>query len=418
MSQWQQRGSEQQRSGQPGRQPQSPHGSSGSQGAKEESKTPLYPLPREAAKLVEQELARSGACANLGLQLHRYVPSAVLQFSLDYKKPSPGERQRWLQALVKGYQPDTAFATAVYQRWNALTRALNARHFAAEVDWRMVVGLGGNSVLETDLTLQRNYSLPIIPGRALKGLTRSYAAQENWEVSIPDEQGNLQQRKKAEDDLSRLFGTLDRAGSVIFFDAIPQDGQAKLAVDVMTPHYPDYYQKNRPPSNDQQPVPITFLTVTRTTFVFAIAPRTPDPGDRADAVLALALLKQALADYGVGGKTSAGYGYFHAPAAEASAGGSSSQAGQQSAQPTPQPEGIEQAQAKASELAALTSEQLVRKDAHELFKALRDLPSPAAQRLLARAIVNTYRQKGVDLRKKSQLKAYIDQILNERRDSR
>nr|BBH92688.1 hypothetical protein KTA_08870 [Thermogemmatispora argillosa] len=295
-----------------GRSPQPPDSSRANKEASDTRQTPLYLLPPEAASLVAQELAGPKACAHLGLQLHRYIPCAVLQLSLDpTRQAPPGERQRWLQALVQSYKPDETFTKSVYQRWEALTKALQARRFEAETDWRMVVGLGGNSVLETDLTLHRNYSLPIIPGSALKGLTHSYADQEDWEVTVLDEQGQPRQRKKAEADLPRIFGSSGQAGSVIFFDAIPRNGQATLTLDVMTPHYPDYYQKdNTPPSNDQQPIPITFLTVTKTTFVFAIAPRTPQLEDQADAALALALLKQALVDYGVGGKTSAGYGYF------------------------------------------------------------------------------------------------------------
>ncbi|MBE3568259.1 MAG: type III-B CRISPR module RAMP protein Cmr6 [Thermogemmatispora sp.] len=391
----------------PGRPPQSPGGPSGKKRATAESHLSPYLLPQEAASLVQQALGSSKVCPNLGLQLHRYIPSAVLQLSPDSdSKASPAARQQWLQALAQGYQPDQALATGAYQRWQAFTRALNALHFEAEIDWRMVVGLGGNSVLETDLTLHRNYSLPIVPGSALKGLTRNYATQEDWEVTIPDEQGQPRQRKKAEADLNRLFGTLDQAGSVIFFDAMPLKGEARLELDVMTPHYPDYYQGGKPPSNDQQPVPITFLTVAKTTFAFAIAPRTPTPGDRADTALALALLKQALADYGIGGKTSAGYGYFHQVTNMPPPNGADPADPQEE-----KGEGLEEARAKARELAALTPEQLQRKGGQELLGALAQMPSPAAQRLLAREIEKIHRQKGVDLQKKSALFNYIKQLL-------
>ncbi|WP_052889897.1 type III-B CRISPR module RAMP protein Cmr6 [Thermogemmatispora carboxidivorans] len=354
------------------------------------------------------------ACPNLGLQLHRYIPSRVLQLSLDPdRNASPAERQRWLQALAQGYQPDRDLATGLYQRWQAFIHALEARHFEAEIDWRMVVGLGGNSVLETDLTLHRNYSLPIIPGSALKGLTRNYATQEDWEVTILDEQGQPRQRKKAEADLNRLFGILDQAGSVIFFDAMPLKGEARLELDVMTPHYPDYYQKNRPPSNDQQPVPITFLTVAKTTFTFAIAPRTPTPGNRADAALALALLKQALADYGIGGKTSAGYGYFH-QVTNTSAHNSADPADPQEEEG----EGLEEARAKARELAALTPEELQRRGSQDLLRSLTHMRSSAAQHLLAREIEQIHRQKGVDLQRKVALSNYIKQLLQQENTNR
>ncbi|RAQ98093.1 type III-B CRISPR module RAMP protein Cmr6 [Thermogemmatispora tikiterensis] len=274
----------------------------------------------------------------------------------------------------------------------------------------MVVGLGGNSVLETDLTLHRNYSLPIIPGSALKGLTRSYAEQER-KISRSNEPENSKELYITEDDLKRIFGTLDQAGSVIFFDAMPLNGEARLELDVMTPHYPDYYQKKkRPPSNDQQPVPIAFLTVAKTTFTFAIAPRSSSSSDQADAQKARDLLELALADYGIGGKTSAGYGYFRQAAKSPAANSAPFQ--------EEKGEGLEEARAKARELAALTPEQLKRKDRQELLKELGSLPSLAAKRLLAREIEKIHRQKGVDLQRKAPLFRYIQELLQQENTNR
>ena len=76
----------------------------------------------------------------------------------------------------------------------------------------------------------------------------------------------------------------------------------------MNSHYPNYYGEKKPPTNDQNPNPVTFLTVTNTTFMFALAPRNPRYID--DVNTAKGWLQKALEKYGVGGKTSAGYGYF------------------------------------------------------------------------------------------------------------
>jgi hypothetical protein len=79
----------------------------------------------------------------------------------------------------------------------------------------------------------------------------------------------------------------------------------------MNPHYPEYYQGDKPPANDQNPVPIPFLTVARTPFTFALALRQPAEKEHLDHLeKALTWLQKALEQYGVGGKTSAGYGYF------------------------------------------------------------------------------------------------------------
>lgn len=79
----------------------------------------------------------------------------------------------------------------------------------------------------------------------------------------------------------------------------------------MNSHYPKYYGEKKPPTNDQDPNPVTFLTVTNTTFVFALAPRhLDDKQHQQDVDAAKKWLQDALQTYGTGGKTSAGYGYF------------------------------------------------------------------------------------------------------------
>ncbi len=97
---------------------------------------------------------------------------------------------------------------------------------------------------------------------------------------------------------------------------MPLNGEVKFVIDIMNPHYPEYYNslkssKTTPPTNDQQPNPITFLTVTNTTFTFALALRNPNDLEHKDDLnKTKGWLQEALQKYGVGGKTSAGYGYF------------------------------------------------------------------------------------------------------------
>jgi CRISPR-associated protein Cmr6 len=196
---------------------------------------------------------------------------------------------------------------------------MQAQYFTATTAWRMVVGLGGETVLETDLTLHHLYGIPFIPGSALKGLTRAYATGEVEEYKS----------KKIEDDkpkIQRIFGTQQDAGSVIFLDAMPINGKINFDLDIMNAHYPKYYGEKQPPANNQDPNPVTFLTVADTTFLFALAPRRPK--DTEDVGLAMEWLQKALKDYGVGGKTSAGYGYFQISEVSAKTEKSSGQASQ------------------------------------------------------------------------------------------
>ncbi len=135
-------------------------------------------------------------------------------------------------------------------------------------------------------------------------MTRAYVAGEK---STPPS-------TKIEDDdeqIKQIFGTQDNAGTVIFFDAMPLNGQVVFELDIMNPHYPKYYGEKALPTNDQDPNPITFLTVANSAFTFALAPRNPNNDNHKSHVeLVKGWLQEALQKYGVGGKTSAGYGYF------------------------------------------------------------------------------------------------------------
>ncbi len=233
-------------------------------------------------------------CDNLGLILDKYPPQTAVNKSEG--------KSSWLKDLEPNKHIDARLAESVYKRWWSDITGMQAQHFKATTQWRMVVGLGGKTVLETDLTLHHLYGIPFIPGSALKGLTRAYVT------------GEVHKSAKIEDDnpiVQQIFGTQKKAGSVIFFDAMPLNGKAAIDLDIMNAHYPKYYGEKQPPTNSQDPNPVTFLTVKNTTFMFALAPRRPK--DTEDVKLAIEWLQDALQQYGVGGKTSAGYGYFILP---------------------------------------------------------------------------------------------------------
>jgi CRISPR-associated protein Cmr6 len=219
--------------------------------------------------------------------------------------------------------------------------------------------LGAAHVLETGITLHRLFGLPIIPGSALKGAARTWAllklaeelgvpilspteaaaksqtplekfeavilSQESereqaallsqllQDSTIPDEAPirNLspQELREKWQPFFEVFGSTERAGSVIFFDAIPLE-VPKFQLDIMNPHYPNYYrtQGQNPPADWESPNPVFFLTVTETLYRFAIAARSEQGNRLLD--LAEKWLKGALADLGIGAKISADYGYW------------------------------------------------------------------------------------------------------------
>jgi len=163
-----------------------------------------------------------------------------------------------------------------------------------KIRWRLVVGLGSGSVYETGLTLDRNYSIPIIPGCAVKGVARHYVEEHG---------------KMSTDEID-IFGTQNKKGKVIFFDALPiiEKNTDFIVLDVMNVHYKDYYQKSdEAPGDWMDPNPIFFLTVEGLRFRFTVAAA---PKDEKLAEKALEILKEALSTMGIGAKTAAGYGYF------------------------------------------------------------------------------------------------------------
>ncbi len=114
---------------------------------------------------------------------------------------------------------------------------------------------------------------------------------------------------------------------MIFFDAMPVNNKINFDLDIMNAHYPKYYGEKQPPTNNQDPNPVTFLTVADTTFLFALAPRDPNKSEHQEDVKQVKTwLQEALRDYGIGGKTSAGYGYFQSNEISAKATGASKQA--------------------------------------------------------------------------------------------
>lgn len=105
-----------------------------------------------------------------------------------------------------------------------------------------------------------------------------------------------------------VFGYLGHVGQVIFFDAVPTR-IPKLVTEIMTPHFPEYYQKKGLPHDADRPNPVAFLALERgSEFMFALAPRREV--DLPWVEKARAWLTTGLTELGIGGKTSSGLGIF------------------------------------------------------------------------------------------------------------
>lgn len=262
----------------------------------------ILPLPAE----VRQVADNGNRCDNIGLWLDRFLS---VNPQKNWEITQEAKRRLRLMKLVG--QPE--WRSRMQEELNALQnrheamlkwykqRDFAVRHIEAKPVWRFVVGLGAAHVLETGITLHRLFGLPIIPGSALKGAAKAYAQL-------------VEGRTDDDPELVAVFGTTEQAGSVIFFDAIPLE-VPKFQLDIMNPHYPQYYDKRGgsskepvSPADWDSPRPVFFLTVTEKPYRFAIAARSEQGNRLLD--LAEKWLKGALTELGIGAKTSSDYGYW------------------------------------------------------------------------------------------------------------
>jgi len=258
-----------------------------------------------------------------GLMLQRYL----IKQSDSTERPDPTERRKLLDAACEAVRNSALRAIYVeaYRLWErsfAGGRPFRSKRLATA--GRLIVGLGSENVLETGLRLHHTYGVPLIPGSALKGLASHYCdevwGQRHLGEDAPPQ--NKQFRRKrptdaVEGEYHRLiFGTTEDSGVITFHDAwiVPEsleDGALRL--DVMTPHHPKWQTNEAPPTDFDSPVPVSFLSVAGT-FDVRISWSGPaaTPSEKAEAWidLAMKILCEALAEWGVGGKTSSGYGRF------------------------------------------------------------------------------------------------------------
>lgn len=302
----------------------------------------IYPLPKTTCEAYERHKGKSPQ--NPGLLFERFFP--------DCRDDSTIKKDG-LEAVVGANNIDKNLFGDWQKRWEQLTAAAQARTFSLVTDWRLVAGLGRKGSAEVGFNFQQ-YGFPVLPGSSLKGLARAWAFYQLAEkLGVPPDlwqeledvldNEDLSPEKKQTEALQKLLnhqklpvdsplkrqglatasdllmkwqkviGTTARSGQVIFFEAIPAS-QPKLELDIINPHYSDYYGDNQgqvPPGNCQQPKPVFFLTVAAgQPFRFALGWRGAGQADQKLLDTAETWLKQGLIELGVGAKTSAGYGYF------------------------------------------------------------------------------------------------------------
>lgn len=245
----------------------------------------------------------------------------VSHFGLKYSKFAWHGSDGKFKLLEKdNYCIDAKFDAVLIKelgvRQKASVSGLCPRNMSLELasGWRVATGLGVESVYETGLTLHHTYGFPFLPGQTIKGVVRSYvivkyfAGEEKPAMSDPG--------------FASIFGCDEdgpggqaRRGGVIFFDGLPA-APPKMAVDIMTPHFGEYYKDGKSPGEYYDPVPVQFLTVEnlKINFWLGLLPRMEEAvgqglfKEKKALNLVSGWLKDALTENGIGAKTAVGYG--------------------------------------------------------------------------------------------------------------
>jgi len=183
----------------------------------------------------------------------------------------------------------------------------NSRSILLQPQWRMVLGLGGESVYETNMTLHHLYGMPYLPASSIKGVLRSwiisqifaqpenvpndekdfplvnaefraitgsklfckiFGCPEDGERAIFKDTRPLKEIKNGKEVYvyaDKEHSALGNAhqGIVTFFDGLPT-APPKIKTDVMNPHYKDWYKDlgYAAPTDTQRTNPVHFLTVS------------------------------------------------------------------------------------------------------------------------------------------------------------
>ncbi len=251
---------------------------------------PLYEDAREdAPKLL--------AGTNLGLWYERFFNQYDANWKvIEGSKSEEQGKQKWIET-VTGKRGDEILITRQRERMTRLVKNLGGEVKVYATDWHFVTGLGLNHPVENGFSWHPTLGVPYLPGSAVKGLLKAWMDQWSELGEKPE-----------------WFGTPDKVGDLIFFDALPV-ASIELALDVMTPHMDKWYEKGGEtplapdcvPADWHNPIPVPFLAVKKGSFLFALASRS-----RAESHVteAFAELTKALEILGAGAKTAAGYGRF------------------------------------------------------------------------------------------------------------
>lgn len=191
---------------------------------------------------------------------------------------------------------------------------------------RLIVNAANGMLENAGLCLHRTFGYPYIPGSAVKGVAR-HAAWSDWKETAPENQslkdskalsiaavfGYPTNDEELDACLKKLRGDKAVAGNVCFYPAEPAAGKIECEVDILNVHHCEYYAGKRKVATDDENPKLCYFPVVKAGQKFRFAIRRMGQLTVEDLRLAQKWLKEGLSLFGIGAKTSAGYGWFDIP---------------------------------------------------------------------------------------------------------
>ena len=280
---------------------------------------PVYPFYSQL-----QTATRTMDNGNFGLWYNKFVP--VTDFQNCKACDERGENARPVEHYSDTYKrlKQNALTAELLSRKHldqaSFCEAFSSRYekivFKVTLKTPLVTGIGESHPHEVSMVFDHNLGIPYIPASGVKGIVR-FAHTVSLIPSIPE--GMLKYDKDGKPyfndeeswtGVADLFGTQAKRGSVMFLDAYPEK-TPELHVEIMNPHYGDYYSDDNhrtPPGDYLDPTPIKFLTTAPgTVFIF----RALVEKEKAELpAMVKAAFRKILTEEGIGAKTAVGYGRF------------------------------------------------------------------------------------------------------------
>ncbi|WP_066194095.1 type III-B CRISPR module RAMP protein Cmr6 [Gracilibacillus timonensis] len=262
-------------------------------------------VPKDTETLMKDNPKHVTEIENSYLQYRR------LPRMFDDKGRTPSESIKNLNKL--GHVTEAAYHKARY--YNRVIKQELKQKLVLEYTpvTRLLMNIGENVIYSnhTLIALHPLYGVPYIPSSAIKGAIRHAVIHEKYN-------GDKEKALADAEFFIRCFGAgrdvteNQQKGELIFLDAYPKRDIKSLELDVQTVHYQDYYtsQGAKAPTDDQQPVPIYYSAVGKANFEIIIGTLNADfENSQLDMLGEYARI--ALEEYGIGAKTSSGYGLGH-----------------------------------------------------------------------------------------------------------